>query len=229
MRGQVPRQCGPDLPTGVANCGHGSAACSLTRPAAMVESDAFAQLLSYIEKETETLKLLRCKTLKECLLSGKASSKRDGNPERLKHYKLYLALQNKMSAEQADVLEEWERTNCVKEHPLQQQFDRFIKMLEDNRDELKAMEKSTLLELMRAAESTGNKDYIFGRNFCRRIYEKLDEDMKATVQEWEAQLCVAPVGSVDKFLQILDRRKAELQLFAAASVESLFAVHAMKR
>ena len=133
-----------------------------------------------------------------------------------------------MSAEQADVLEEWERTNCMKEHPLQQQFDRFIKMLEDNRDELKAMEKSTLLELMRAAESTGNKEYIFGRNFCRRIYERLDEDMKATVQEWEAQLCVAPVGSVDKFLQILDRRKAELQLFAAASVESLFAVHAMK-
>ena len=42
--------------------GHGSAACSLTRPAAMVELDAFAQLLSYVEKETETLKLLRCKT-----------------------------------------------------------------------------------------------------------------------------------------------------------------------
>jgi hypothetical protein len=93
---QVPRQSGPDLPTGVSQF--------LTRPAAMVEPDAFAQLLSYVEKETETLKLLRCKTLKECLLSGKASSKRDGNPERLKHYKLYLALQNKMSAEQTEVL-----------------------------------------------------------------------------------------------------------------------------
>jgi hypothetical protein len=70
----------------------------------------------------------------------------------------------------------------VKEHPMQQQFDRFIKMLEENRDELKAMQKSTLLELMCVVERTGNKEYIFGRNFCRRSYEKLDEDMKAMLQ-----------------------------------------------
>ena len=100
----------PGLASGrFAICGHGSAACSQTRAAAMVEPDAFAQLLSYVEKETETLKLLRCKTLKECLLSGKASSKRDGDPERFKHYKIYLALQQKMSAEQRDMIEEWER------------------------------------------------------------------------------------------------------------------------
>jgi len=46
--------------------GHGSAACSVIRPAAMVEPDAFAQLLAYVEKETQTLKVLRCKTLKDC-------------------------------------------------------------------------------------------------------------------------------------------------------------------
>ena len=57
---------------GVAISGHGTAACSLTRRGAMVEADPFAQLLSYVEKETETLKLLRCKTLKDCLLSGKS-------------------------------------------------------------------------------------------------------------------------------------------------------------
>ena len=226
-------------------------------------------------------------------------------------YKMYLALQNKMSAEQRHILAEWERTNCVQdaqdalglrpafEHfcsvaeqhvdamravrkltleevclsraamessvwggvcrgfarrhpyetfneqekekwkeleericvddsPVQQQFHRFMKMLEENRDELKGMQKSSLLELMRAAERTGNKEYIFGRNFWRRSYDKLDEDMKATLQEWEAQLCVRAVDSVDKFMQIVHRRKVELQSFAAASVESLFAVHAMK-
>ena len=104
-----------------------------------------------------------------------------------------------------------------------------MKMLEDNRDELKAMQKSTLLELMRVAEHTGNKEYIFDRNFWRRSYEKLDEDMKATLQQWEPLLCVPSVGSVDKFLQILDRRKVELQSFAAASVESLFAAHSKKQ
>ena len=82
----------------------GSAACSLTRAAAMAEVDAFAKLLSYVEKETETLKLLRCKALKECLLTGQASSKREGNSKRFKHYKMYPALQSKMSAEQTDVI-----------------------------------------------------------------------------------------------------------------------------
>ena len=123
---------------------------------------------------------------------------------------------------------ELEERICVDDSPVQQQFDRFMKMLEDNRDELKAMQKSTLLELMCVAERTGNKEYIFGRNFWRRRYENLDEDMKAKLQKWEALLCVPSVGSVDKFLQILDRRKVELQSFGAASVESLFAVHAMK-
>ena len=109
------------------------------------------------------------------------------------------------------MLEEWERTKCVKEHPMQQQFDRFMKILEENRDELKAMQKSTLLELMCVVERTGNKEYIFGRIlFCRRSYEKPDEDMKAMLQEWEAQLCVASVCSIDKFVEILDRRQVAI-------------------
>ena len=274
----------------------------------MAEPEAFANFLAYIEKEADTLKVLQCDTLKDCLMTGKATGQREGDSARFKHYKIYLTLQKEMSAEQRQVIEEWERRNCVLEaarfslafrkfcsvveqhleemkdlrratlkevclsyvakqypawggvcrayvtrhpyenltdkekekwkeleericvddSPVQQQFDRFMKMLEDNRDELKAMQKSTLLELMCVAERTGNKEYIFGRNFWRRRYENLDEDMKAKLQEWEALLCVPSVGSVDKFLQILDRRKVELQSFGAASVESLFAVHAMK-
>ena len=66
------------------------------------------------------------------------------------------------------MLKEWERTNCVQEamvpQALQQQFYRFIKMLENNRDDLKAMQKSTLLELMCVAERTGKPEYVFGRN-----------------------------------------------------------------
>ena len=69
---------------------------------------------------------------------------------------------------------------------------------------------------------------IFGDGAMKSI-EKLDEDMKATLQEWEAQLCVASVCSIDKFVEILDRRKVELQSFATVSVESLFNVHAKKQ
>ena len=42
--------------------------------------------------------------------------------------------------------------------------------------------------------------------------KNLDEDMKAKLQEWETLLCVPAVDSVDKFMQILDRRKVELPI-----------------
>ena len=37
----------------------------------MAQSGTFADLLSYIEKEAATLKVLECKTLKACLSTGK--------------------------------------------------------------------------------------------------------------------------------------------------------------
>ena len=63
-----------------------------------------------------------------------------------------------------------------------------------------------------------------------------DGAMKSLMKIWRRRcrngkhccVCVPAVDSVDKFMQILDRRKVELQSFGAASVESLFAVHAMK-
>ena len=126
--------------------GHGSAACSLTRSAAMVEPDAFTQLLSYVERETETLKRLRCQTLKECLLTGKANSKREGNAERFKDYKMYLALQNKMSAEQRDMLAEWERGNCVQDAVgLRPAFQKFCSIAEQHVDAMRALRKPCCL------------------------------------------------------------------------------------
>ena len=151
MRAHVAQFLGTAVRPGLASArraisGHGSAACSLTRSAAMVEPDAFTQLLSYVERETETLKRLRCQTLKECLLTGKANSKREGNAERFKHYKMYLALQNKMSAEQRDMLAEWERGNCVQDAVgLRPAFQKFCSIAEQHVDAMRALRKPCCL------------------------------------------------------------------------------------
>ncbi|CAL1170690.1 unnamed protein product [Cladocopium goreaui] len=134
-----------------------------------------------------------------------------------------------LNEEEKENWKDLERRVCVKHASAQPEFDRFVNILEDNREELQGMQKSTLLQFMCAAERTGKPEYVFGRNFWRRSYEKLDEDMKATLQEWETLLCVPAVDSVDKFMQILDRRKVELQSCGAASVKSLFNVHAKKQ
>eukprot|EP00435_Cladocopium_sp_Y103_P002585 s3940_g1.t1 len=263
----------------------------------MAEAGTFAELWLYVERETDTLKLLEAKTLKSCLSTGK----------RWKFYKICLALEKKFSAEQKKVIEDWEEQNCmsdvraafrkfyavaeqhseemkalrkatlrevcmsragrenktwgavcfsfvkhypyetltekeqekwkeleeqicVKERPWQQQFDRFIKMLENNRDELQGMQKSTLLEALEVGAYQGKPEYVLAKNFMLRICEHLDEELKAKVQEWEAMLCQGMKETpLAKFLEIVHRRQAELLSFAVASVESLFTVHAMKQ
>ena len=120
--------------------GHGSAACLLQRAGAMATSDAFANLLAYIKKEADTLKVLQRNSLKECLLPGKASWKHEGDSERFKHYKIYLMLEKKMSAEQKQVIEEWERRNCVHWRPA---FRNFYSVAEQHLEEMKDLRKAS--------------------------------------------------------------------------------------
>ena len=168
--------------------GHGSAACSLTRPAAMVKPDAFAQLLSHVEKETETLKLLRRKTLKECLLTGRASRKRDGNIERWRHYKMYLALE-KMSPEQRRVLEEWEKTNCMqKAVGLRPTLQNFCSVAEQHVDAMRALRKPTLEEVCLSVAARENSVWGGVSFALRHPHETFNEQEKG--KELEERICV---------------------------------------
>ena len=116
----------------------------------MATSDAFANLLAYIKKEADTLKVLQRNSLKECLLTGKASWKHEGDSERFKHYKIYLMLEKKMSAEQKQVIEEWERRNCVHWRPA---FRNFYSVAEQHLEEMKALRKATLSAEVRLMSS----------------------------------------------------------------------------
>ena len=132
---------------------HASAACLLRASGAMATSDAFAKLLAYIKKEADTLKVLQRNSLKERLLTGKASSTREGDSERFKHYKIYLMLEKKMSAEQKQVIEEWERRNCVHWRPA---FRNFYSVAEQHLEEMKALRKATLSEVCNSYVAKNN-------------------------------------------------------------------------
>ena len=53
-----------------------------------------------------------------------------------------------LNEQEREKWKQFEERICMDDRPVQQQFDRFIKMLQHNRDKLKAMQKSTLLEHM---------------------------------------------------------------------------------
>ena len=73
----------------------------------------FCELVGIHRKGSRHFERLAMHHLKDCLVTGKAISKREGDYARFKHYKNFETLQNKMSAEQRQVIEEWERRNCV--------------------------------------------------------------------------------------------------------------------
>ena len=50
----------------------------------------------------------------------------------------------------------------------------------------------------------------------------------AEVELWEGDLCVTETEHVDKFLEMLQRREAELKSLNATSVEQLFSGHRKK-
>eukprot|EP00435_Cladocopium_sp_Y103_P003112 s6573_g1.t1 len=102
---------------------------------AMAEAGTFAELWLYVERETDTLKLVAAKTLKSCLSIGK----------RWKFYKMYLALENQFSAEQRKKIEDCEKQNCMSD--VRAAFRKFAVVAEQHLDEMKALRKATLREV----------------------------------------------------------------------------------
>ena len=159
----------------------------------MAEPDAFAKLLAYIEKEADNLKVLQLNTLKDCLVTGKANSKREGDSERFKHYKIYLALERKMSAEQRRVIEEWERRNCAPEGVrVGPAFRKFFSIAEHHLEEMKALRRATLSEVCSSYVAQNN--HVWG-GVCRTFvmkhpYETLNEQEKEKWNQLEERICV---------------------------------------
>ena len=64
--------------------------------------------------------------------------------------------------------------------------------------------------------------------FLKRYLNRLSAAQIAEVEEWERALCVTETELVEKFLEILQRRAAELKTLGATSVEQLFSGHRKK-
>ena len=64
--------------------------------------------------------------------------------------------------------------------------------------------------------------------FLTRYLHRLSEEQLAVVAQWERELCVSETELVEKFLEMLGRREADLKLLGASSVEQLFSGHSKK-
>ena len=170
----------------------------------MAQSETFADLWSYIEKEAATLKVLECKTLKACLSTGKC----------WKYYKMYLALEKTFSAEQTQVIQEWEKQNCVSD--VRAAFRKFCAAAEAHLEEMKALGKGTLRDVCMSRtvsqrRTWGGICYRFVKNYT---YESLNEEEKEKWKDLERRVCVKYASAqpeFDRFVNILEDDREELQ------------------
>ena len=64
--------------------------------------------------------------------------------------------------------------------------------------------------------------------FLKRHLKRLSAEQIAEVAEWERAFCVTETELVGKFLEMLQRREADLKMLNATCVEQLFSGHLKK-
>ena len=137
---------------------------------------AFQRFCSIKEQHINAMWILRKPTLEEVCLSRAAMENSVwGNVCRGFATRYPYEIFNEQEREK---WKQFEERICMDDKPVQQQFDRFIKMLQHNRNKLKA---KIDIAWTYVSKCIGHKEHIFGRNFWWRSYEKLDKDsdMKA--------------------------------------------------
>ena len=90
--------------------------------------------------------------------------------------------------------------------------------------ELQDLGKSSLEECFLTNKSNTDKDLQFGRNFFRRKSASLTEAQKEELAKWEAEICVDSVAykEYNRLLEILKKRKSDLQDLGKSSLEECF-------
>ena len=193
----------------------------------------FRQLLEYLQREEIALKALRAVDLKSCLRTGAGTKGHAPDAERMKFYRMLNKISKDLTPEQKQELAKWEQEICgdgVALRPaVDKDFDRLLEILEKRRTDLQNLGKASLQECFMTNQSNQDKEFKFCQNFFSRKAASLSEEQKQELAKWEQEICsdgVALRPAVDKdfnhLLEILEKRKTELQNLGKASLQECF-------
>ena len=161
---------------------------------ARVDGD-FEALMDYVLGHEQELAEVGGDSLGACLVTGRATKKRAGNAERLKHYKIYARIKDLLSAEQRGRLENVEgRIICSEAGGKdKEKVERSLQFLAKNAGRLISLKKVSLMAIARAAEGKKDREWTFFSNFMARDVSqgKLSENLRRQLFSWEGILCVA--------------------------------------
>ena len=197
-------------------------------------ADAFANICKYLRREEAALRGLGASDLKACLRTGAGTKGHTADAERYKHYRLLNKIEKDLTIEQRQEILEWEAKLCGNQHMEQSDATSFAQLtdiLQRRKTDLQELGKSSLEACFLTHKSKTDKDLKFGQNFFHRKTASLTAAQKEELARWEAEICVdvALRPAVDKdynrLLEILEKRKTDLQEIGKSSLEECFSTN----
>ena len=193
---------------------------------------AFVRVQEFFAKFADEIVQLHKQTLRDVVMSNRAKS----NVEWKQAQNFFARDFHLLTVEERDLLDDWELVLCevstleaVAFLPcLQRCFARVQRFMTECRDELKAQNKKDLVNILQSKDMESRPMSSFCGVFLTRYLHRLSEEQLAVVAQWERELCVSEIELVEKFLEMLGRREADLKVLGASSVEQLFSGHSKK-
>ena len=112
--------------------------------------------------------------------------------------------------------------------PTGAKFWRVKAFVVEHSEQLKLQNKKALVDIFESKDMQSNPMSCFCALFLKRYLHRLSGQQIAGVEGWERDLWVSETELVEKFLQMLQRREADLKMLGASSVEQLFSGHNKK-
>ena len=188
---------------------------------------SFTDLVAFLQREEESLKAVAKSDLKSTLRTGAGTKGNTADSERFHFYKIYCQLVKTLTEDQRNEIAQWEDKHCTKQENAD--FRHFVNILENRKDELQKLGKTSLEACFNTRHSKSDKDFTFCGNFLKRKKASFSPEQEEERLRLEREICtddeaLRPVVDADfrKFAEIVHKRKDELQKLGKSSLEACF-------
>ena len=194
--------------------------------------EAFAHMQAFFAKFAAEIVELQKQALRDVVNSQQANAYAEWKQAKNFFARHYGCL----AQEEKDLLEDWEfilcnmcRLESVAFLPrLQRCFQRVETFVSEQSDKLKLSKQIALVDTFQSTEMQTIPMCCFCAVFLKRYLDRLSAAQMVEVKKWEGDFCVTETELVNKFLEMLQRREADLKTLVATSVQQLFSGHRKK-
>ena len=198
----------------------------------LADAKEFNRVVEILERRKKDLQDLGKASLAACFMTNQSNQDKD-----LKFGRNFFDRKaSSLSDEQKEELGKWEKEICGDGVALRladdKEFNRLVEILERRKKDLQDLGKTSLAACFMTNQSNQDTDLKFGRNFFHRKASSLSDEQKEELGKREKEICgdgvalrLADAKEFNRVVEILERRKSDLQNLGKTSLEDCFSTN----